>query len=380
MSEKPNIVIIGGGYAGLAAAQKLSSKLSKSYQILLIERKSHFYHSIGGLRAVVEEGFEKKVVIPYDHIFDKNGEGKIIHGTVIKLNKNDLIVKKNDGEEQQITFKIAVIATGSNYPRPAKFDGKNKDDGVKEILRQREALKNAQKILIIGGGPVGIELAGEIANVYGNEKEITLVHGQGNLLSSNFPNKLRDSLSKQLKDLNVNLIFDDKIDLHKYNIGDGLSSLTITTEKGKVIESDIQFVAIGAKPNTSLIESLNDSLIDENNHLVKVKPTFQLDLGDEYNHIFAIGDITNIPETKLAFRAGLHSNLVCKNILSFLNNKNLEEYKPMKESIFITVGNKGGAGLLPFFGMVVGASMVKNMKGKNLFVDKYWKSANAILK
>jgi hypothetical protein len=40
---------------------------------------------------VVEEGFEKKVVIPYNHKFDKGGEGKIIHGTVTK---NDLIVEK----------------------------------------------------------------------------------------------------------------------------------------------------------------------------------------------------------------------------------------------------------------------------------------------
>src|SRR5947207_2064992 len=95
LTTKPNIVIIGGGYAGITAAQKLASKLSVAYQILLIERKSHFYHCIAGLRTVVEEGFEKKIIIPYDHIFDKHGEGKIIHGTVIKLNKNDLIVRKN---------------------------------------------------------------------------------------------------------------------------------------------------------------------------------------------------------------------------------------------------------------------------------------------
>src|SRR6266498_1124717 len=165
-ASKPNIVIIGGGYAGVVAAQKLSSTLSKTHQILLIERKSHFYHNIGGLRAVVEEGFEKKVVIPYDHLFDKHGDGKIIHGIATRLNKNDLIVRKMDGEEIQITFEFAVIATGSDYPRPAKFDGNNKEEGVKDILEQREALKNAHKVLIVGGGPVGIELAGEIAETY----------------------------------------------------------------------------------------------------------------------------------------------------------------------------------------------------------------------
>lgn len=374
------IVIVGGGYGGYAVAQKLASKFNKSqsHQIILIERKSHFYHSVAGLRTVVEDGFEEKVSIPYDHLFDKHGQGKLIHGTVIKLNKNDLIVRTNDGEEQNITFEIAVIATGSNYPRPAKFDAENKEEGTKEIIRQREAVKNAQKILIVGGGPVGIELAGEIATVYENKKEVTLVHGEDNLLSPNFPNKLRDSLAKQLKDLNVKLILGDRIDFQKNNIGDGLSKLTITTEKEQVIESDVQFVAIGAKPNTSLVESLNGSLIDENSHLVKVKPTLQLDLNDEYNHIFAIGDITNVPETKLAFRAGLHADLVSKNISSFIDNKNLEEYKPMKETMFVTIGKKGGAGLLPMFGgLVVGSMMVRNLKGKHLFVDKYRKELNA---
>lgn len=374
------IVIVGGGYGGYAVAQKLASKFNKSqsHQIILIERKSHFYHSVAGLRTVVEDGFEEKVTIPYDHLFDKHGQGKLIHGTVTKLNKNDLIVRTNDGEEQHITFEIAVIATGSNYPRPAKFDAENKEEGTKEIIRQREAVKSAQKILIVGGGPVGIELAGEIATVYENKKEVTLVHGEENLLSSKFPNKLRDSLANQLKDLNVKLILGDRIDFQKNTIGDGLSKLTTTTEKGLVIESDVQFIAIGAKPNTSLIESLNGSLVDENSHLVKVKPTLQLDLNDEYNHIFAIGDITNVPETKLAFRAGLQADLVSKNISSFIDNKKLEEYKPMKESIFVTIGKKGGAGLLPMFGgLVVGSMMVRNLKGKNLFVDKYRKEFNA---
>ncbi|CAG8552188.1 5197_t:CDS:1 [Funneliformis mosseae] len=376
-TNKPNIVIIGGGYAGLTAAQKLSSALSNTHQILLIEKKSHFHHDIGGLRTIVEEGFEKKIIIPYDHIFDKHGDGKIIHGTVTRFKKNDLIVRKSNGQELKINFEIAVIATGSDYSRPAKFIGENKDDDVKEILEQREALKKAQRVLIVGGGPVGIELAGEIASVYGKEKEITLIHGKEELLTPKFPKKLKDSLATQLKDLNVNLILGDRIDFERYNVGNGLSKMTITTEKGQTVESDIQFVAIGQKPNTSIIEQLNADLIDENTHLVKVKSTLQLEL-DEYDHIFAIGDITNIPESKLAFRAGLHGELVGKNIVSYLTNKRLEEYKPVKEAMIITVGKNGGAGLLPIFnGLVIGSMLTRNIKSKSLFVDKYWKMANA---
>ncbi|CAG8824239.1 17407_t:CDS:1, partial [Racocetra persica] len=44
---KQNIIIIGGGYGGITVATKLESALHKTHQIILIERKTYFYHSVG---------------------------------------------------------------------------------------------------------------------------------------------------------------------------------------------------------------------------------------------------------------------------------------------------------------------------------------------
>ncbi|CAG8656776.1 9528_t:CDS:2 [Gigaspora margarita] len=373
MATKPNIVIVGGGYGGIVVATKLESALHKTHQIILIERKTHFYHSIGGLRAVVEDGFEHKIIIPYDNLFKY--DGKVVHSTVTTIHKKEVIVNTETEWGTHIPFEYLVIATGSTYPRPGKLTAENKEESVDELVAQRNAVRNANKILIIGGGPVGIELAGEIASVY-QDKEVTLIHAANHLLNEKFPKKMINLLAKQLKELNVKLIFGEFIKFPSSGIGDGLSPLTLETDKGTQIESDVQFVAFGVSPNTSIIGTLDQSLIESDTSRVKVRPTLQLD-NDNYDHIFALGDITNINETKLAYRAGLHADVITKNIIARINNKKLVEYKPGPEVMIIPIGKAKGAALLPFGNMVVGSFMAKNAKGKTLMVDRFWKSLNA---
>ncbi|CAG8650225.1 6833_t:CDS:2 [Dentiscutata heterogama] len=373
MTTKPNIVIVGGGYGGIAVATKLELALYKTHQIILIERKTHFYHAIGGLRTIVEDGFEQKVMIPYDNLF-KYG-GKVVHATVTTIHKNEVIVDTETEWGNRIPFKYLIIATGSNHSKPAKMSANNKEESIAEIIAQRETVKNAKKILIIGGGPVGIELAGEIASVY-HDKEVTLTHSEDHLLTDKFPKKMTDLLAKQLRELNVKLIFGEKVILPSSGIGDGLSPLTLGTDKGTQIESDVQFVAFGAKPNTEVVKTLDQSLIEQHTTLVKVKPTLQLE-HDNYAHIFALGDVTNIKETKLAYRANLHADVVNKNIIALINNNKLVGYSPGAEVMFVPIGKDKGAGLLPIGNIVVGSFITKNFKGKTLAVDKTWKSLNA---
>ncbi|CAG8795121.1 34308_t:CDS:2, partial [Racocetra persica] len=304
-------------------------------------------------------GFENKIIIPYNKLF-KHG-GKVVHATVTTIDEKEVTVSTETELGTRIPFAFLIIATGSNYPKPGKLTAENKEEGVIDLVTQRNALKNAKKILIMGGGPVGIELAGEIASVYQN-KEITLIHSENNLLNENVPQKMKDLLVKQLRELNVNLIFGERVNLPSSGIGDGLSPLTLETDKGTQIESDVQFVAFGVKPNTSVIETLDHTLIEEDTTRVKVRSTLQLD-HDNYGHIFALGDITNINETKLAYRAGLHADIVAKNIIALINDKKLNK----------------GAFLLPMGNMVVGSFMTKNIKGKTLFVNNYWKALNAKL-
>jgi len=51
-------------------------------------------------------------------------------------------------------------------------------------------------VTIIGGGPVGIELAGEIVEAFGTSKQVTLVHKEPQLVNGNLSGRFRDRVRK----------------------------------------------------------------------------------------------------------------------------------------------------------------------------------------
>lgn len=64
--KKPVVLIVGGGYAGVACAKALDK--TKRFFVVLIDRKPYFLHNIASLRATVERDFAKKILIPYDRL------------------------------------------------------------------------------------------------------------------------------------------------------------------------------------------------------------------------------------------------------------------------------------------------------------------------
>ncbi|CAG8499022.1 9468_t:CDS:2 [Paraglomus occultum] len=367
--SKSNIVIVGGGYGGVAVAQKLEAALHKTHRIILIERKTHFWHSVGAPRTVAVNGFESQLLIPYDQLF-QNG-GKVINAAAVQLSDNEVTLDKAVDEfGDKVPFKYAIIATGSDYAKPAKVGGRNKEDIVKEIGIYRAAVKKANRVLIIGGGAVGIELAGEIKTTY-NDKDVTVVHSRELLLDDNLPKKFRSRATARLRALGVKIILNERVQFSASDIDNGDKTITLVTDKGTTIESDVQLVATGIHVNSGLVGTLNSQLIEADTGLVRVRPTLQL---EGYDRIFALGDITNVKETKMAFRAGLQADVVAKNLVSLISEKKLIEYKTGPPAMFLSLGKTGGVGLLPMFGGVLAGNwMVKSLKSKNLFVNKNWK-------
>ena len=92
------------------------------------------------------------------------------------------------------------------------------------------------------------------------------------------------------------------------DIGSGDTTVSLVTDKGTKIESDAQLVATGIHVNSGLAGTLNSELIESGTGLVKVRPTLQLD-HEGYEHIFGLGDVTSVKETKMALRAGLQADV-----------------------------------------------------------------------
>lgn len=99
---------------------------------------------------------------------------------------------KYDGEEETIEFDYALYALGASMPDPVNVwqDSHlhergvvlgSKKAGLKFMRSQGDKFKEADRILIVGGGALGIEYAGDLKYLY-PEKKITLLHSRQRLM------------------------------------------------------------------------------------------------------------------------------------------------------------------------------------------------------
>src|SRR5437588_5054001 len=145
------VVVVGGGYAGIQVAKALDAELD----VTLVEPRDAFVHNVAALRALVDPTWLSRIFLPYD--------GLLAHGRVVRDRAalaDRWRVALASGTELRADF--VVLATGSTYPFPAKSDRDDADAARERYRAAHAALAGAGRVLLLGAGPVGIELAGEI--------------------------------------------------------------------------------------------------------------------------------------------------------------------------------------------------------------------------
>ncbi|MCA9485849.1 MAG: FAD-dependent oxidoreductase, partial [Nanoarchaeota archaeon] len=285
---KKKIVIIGGGFAGSHAAKHLEKK----FDVTLIDTKDYFEFTPGILRSIVEPEHVKKIQVLHSHYLKK---AKILIGTVKEIT-NSYVLFKN----KKIKFDYLVISSGSTYNAPFKEPNIITATRASHLREKYEKLCKAKRILIIGGGLVGVELAGEICDSY-NDKQITIAHSKEKLIERNNEKAIRYA-QKYLTKKGVKFILKEKVEKIKGKI--------CFTNQGTCIESDMIFLCTGIKPNYKLMEKNFSNSLNERNQ-IKVNDYLQV-FGTK--HIFAAGDITGINEEKTAQNAERQAETIIHNI------------------------------------------------------------------
>ena len=197
-TEKKRVVILGAGYGGTA----LAKLLDPHFAVTLIEQKEQFFHNVGSLRAAVDSSWLSPLFIPYDHLLHN---GHLVHNTVSDITQAEVRFKTGG----TLPFDYLVLATGSSYPFPAKMPFDDMTHAHALVVQVNERIRRAQRILLIGAGPVGIEFAGEIASVY-PDKRITLIDVAPRLLGQFHP-KMGQLLLKDLHSLGVEVILGESL-------------------------------------------------------------------------------------------------------------------------------------------------------------------------
>jgi len=363
VSTKENIVVVGGGLSGTSIAKELSAKLDHSkYNLVLVEPRPYLVYLIGGARMTVttEEGATDNYLLSYDKLFP---EGK---GTVKKAKVEKIVPSQDDkGGELELSggeilpYRFLVLATGSKWTGPIDFPDSSDADIRQFVSQWQQRFKSAEDVVIVGGGSVGIELAGELRDEYPNKK-ITIVQGNDKLLNDAYSDRFRNHVASQLRRRKIDLVLGEYADQFP-----GSGSGELAFRSGRKMHAGLVVVTSGPVPNTAMIgESLGKDVLTARKN-VKVLPTLQL---PSHLSIFALGDIIDWNEQKQAFKSYSHGSVITANILSLLNgSKAQKKYKTGPEVMIVTNGKNGGAmyiGML--WGIVFGNWAARMLKTKDV--------------
>lgn len=176
--EKVQVVIVGGGFGGLAAAKKLS-KFNQVHTTLVDRRNYHLFQPL--LYQVAMAGLSPAdIAYPLRSLLPRDTTS-ILMGDVKRVNKEE---KWIETEKNRIYYDFLILACGSTYTYFNSPQWEPFAPGLKTIsqateIRKRvfsafeEAERSSDKathdmymtFVVVGGGPTGVELAGTLGEI-----------------------------------------------------------------------------------------------------------------------------------------------------------------------------------------------------------------------
>jgi NADH dehydrogenase FAD-containing subunit len=168
------IIILGGSYGGLSTAHYLIKHVIQSlpekelYEVIIVSASSQALCRPACPRAMISGKMfaQGKLFVSISKSFGKysNSSFRFIHGTAMELDHINRTVSVNlaIGGTKKHKFYALVIATGASTPSPLLSLNRDEDFLRTKWAEFRKALKTAKKIVISGGGPSSVEIAGEL--------------------------------------------------------------------------------------------------------------------------------------------------------------------------------------------------------------------------
>lgn len=287
IKTRNNIVIIGGGFAGISCARALLGKkniLNRKYNLILIDEKdySEFLPMLPDmLSSRVDEKYLKMDLLSF---CKKNG----ITFVKARVNKIDLIQRKISAGLNEIYYEYCVISSGARTNFFGDFSAENKClklDSVEDVnkihlrieyLRKKFSLIHA---VIIGGGYTGIETATSLHHLFnkrGLKSRITIIEKSQDILIT-LPEWVRKKVRAELDKLNIKIMCNE-------SAGKFLDE-SIILSSGTEIKNVMSIWTAGVK-TPEYINSLN--LFKEKTRL-RVSDNLSLE-NSGYPDVFVVGD------------------------------------------------------------------------------------------
>ncbi|AEH46003.1 FAD-dependent pyridine nucleotide-disulfide oxidoreductase [Thermodesulfatator indicus DSM 15286] len=249
--KKAEIVIVGGGPAGITAA---------------VTARRHYPDK----KVLLIRNAEKSIVpcgIPYMFGTLKDPTQNINPDSMLLSRGIDLIIDQVNSVDrkakkvflekgEEITYEKLILATGS-IPKPPEIPGINLDNVYlvkkewKYLLNLRRAIETSEKIVIIGGGFVGVEIAEEIK--IHHRKDVSIVEVLPYPLYNSFDETFCFEAAQELEAMGIKFYTDVKVERI---IGTNGKVKEVELSDGTVLPADLVIVSIGVAPLVDLAKSI----------------------------------------------------------------------------------------------------------------------------
>ena len=353
--NQKRVVIVGAGFAGLTLAKKLASKY---FQVILIDKNN--YHQFQPLLyQVATSGLEpSSISFPLRKIF-QNKRNVIIRMTeVTAISPETKTVHTGIGE---MSYDYLVLAHGAttNYYNNSRlqknaYSMKSVPEALllrNTLLQNYELALNAENkeqrssllnVVIVGGGPTGVELAGAIAEMKKkilpkDYTEINFGHMHIHLLEA--APRLLNGMSAQSGNIVVEYLNRLGVEVQTNTAVKDYDGETVSLSNGKTIHSRCLIWAAGVKGVS--IPGVPASAVAANDRL----------LVDQYNQVkdlpgvYAIGDIASMQDEALpkghpqvAQVAIQQAGLLAKNLEKIELGRLLTAFRYKDKGSLATVG------------------------------------------
>ncbi|XP_042290005.1 apoptosis-inducing factor 2 [Thunnus albacares] len=357
--EGVHVVVVGGGFGGIAAAQQLKSQ---GLNFTLIDMRDAFHHNVAALRASVQPGFAQRTFIPYANTFGHS----FVQGRVERVDTDRQMVVLQGGRE--IQYSHLILCTGTDGSFPGKFNTvatyQTAIQTYEDFVTQVQA---AGSVLVVGGGSTGVEMAAEIKTEY-PDKKVVLIHSRIGLADPELLPSVRQQAKEVLLEKGVELLLGQKVsNLSELQLNVTCSNMLVTTDKGDKLTTDLIICCTGLKVNSAAYASSFSGCLADNGAL-KVNDHLQV---NGFSNVFAVGDCNDVKEPKMAYHAGLHAAVAVSNIVNSLSAKPLTSYHTGNVTMLLAMGRDDGVG--QFNGLKLPRCVVALGKSRDLLLWKSWR-------
>jgi NADH dehydrogenase FAD-containing subunit len=271
------VLIIGGGLSSKHAAETLMKKAKKEdLQVTIVQANRFVEWPLAMPACLVKPELHDKALATNSDKFQVPGV-TYKYGVVEGIDETAKQVKLTGGGEM-VPYDCLIVATGFKMPIIYPELGVTVEMRKQEVQRVGEAIKQGSCIVIAGGGPVGLELAGNVRGAYPTKRVVLLCRED---VLGQWPEKQRNKVQSQLQKMNIEVMKGATDAPKEWSLQPG----TIKFGGKDDLSYDVFLPVYSQGPNTKFLpEALLDGsgriLVNEHLQSVSQKELFAIGVSD----------------------------------------------------------------------------------------------------